>query len=191
MLESDSVDVNKSARIAEQKKQDMLSFFWAQPGQSVVTISDGPSEYVEFLDAQVGEAGRILSLGMTESLADIEDSSIDIVIADTIYRKQTMSEFDRKTWLADVHRVMKPDGTFIVAEADAGEDKGTSQVKSPERIEEQLVIDEVRAAGFDIIGHGVPPEHGQGLPNADGEPATDLPVQFLIKFRKPPVPPGL
>ena len=178
--------VQKPARLSP----DVQNFVRAQPGQVVIYISADDAGGADSLADVVGESGQVVSFGATQMLTDIADDSVDVIFSDSVYHKLVVSNIDRREWLADVHRVLKPDGTFIVADTNAGQGKGTSEAKSLGQIEDRFVLDEVSAAGFDIIEHGAPPGSVLDYQNEGGETAAAPPVQFMVKFRKPPVPPG-
>ena len=151
---SPAASSQKSAGLSQAEQE----FVRARPGQVVIYIAEDGAEGADSLAHSVGESGRVISVGATRMLTDVADASVDVVFSNSVYHNLVTSKIDRPGWLADVRRVLKPDGTFIIADTGGAQAEATSQKKSGDRFDEQVVIDEVRKAGFDLVEQGRPSE---------------------------------
>jgi predicted methyltransferase len=82
---------------------------------------------------------------------------------------------------------LKPGGVYFIEDHPAAAGKGATQSPDLHRIEEKTVIDEVTAAGFELVGHSdilrnPADDHTKVVFDTSIRLKTD---QFLLTFRRP------
>lgn len=204
------------ARDAARHPGEVLAFFGIQPGMAVADLMTGRGYYAEILAHAVGPGGRVVAQNnayVVEKFADgplgerltrlamphvvradreldalgLPDHSLDAALLVLFWHDTYWMELDRPAVLAEIRRVLKPGGTFGVVDHHAAVGSGARDVKTLHRVEEQLVLDELAAAGFvlearsDLLRH---PEDDRTR-NVFDEGLRGLTDRFVLRFRAP------
>jgi predicted methyltransferase len=203
-------------RDASRKPAETLAFAGVKPGDWVLELAPGRGYYTRLLSAVVGPKGRVSNYTVTNPKPDAPPPPIVAIAADPHYGnvKVTLvrlvdvkptNSFD-VVWTTqnyhDFHNIqgldvatinhaifaaLKPGGIYFILDHAAEAGSGTRDTNTTHRIDEEAVKQEVKAAGFEMVGES------DILRNKD-DPHTgkvfEAPIQghtdqFLLKFRKP------
>jgi len=166
-------------------EQDLQSFFWVQPGQTVINLSNGDSEYLEVLRTSLGEGGKLSDNGASINLRNEMGQSTDLLISNQTYHGLVANGVIRNDWLKQVHRILKPEGTFIVIDNAASQ--GEAETKAEQgRLEDDFVVSEVVKNGFDLVEMSdLFRKHPEGQSDSGNDKNADY-GRFMLKFRKQP-----
>ncbi len=215
-LESDRRSNSDKKRDANRKPGELLAFYNVEPGQKVAELMTG-SCYVAFLLAEiVGDAGSVYATN-SQQLVDrfkgspvrkmidrhdfanvielisepddpgLPEGELDTVFSFMIYHDMVWVGADREAMNAAVFRALKPGGIYAVMDHHAPDGAGISVVQTTHRIEKDVVIDEVCAAGFELEGESDLLEHPEDSMEAmvHEKSIRDRTHRFVLKFRKP------
>ena len=80
------------------------------------------------------------------------DGALDAVVSNVIYHDTPWLGADRAKMNAAVLRALSPGGVYVVIDSSAKPGTGVDDVRTLHRIDEQVVRDEVLAAGFQLAG---------------------------------------
>jgi predicted methyltransferase len=139
-----------------------------------------PARLAKPINAKVVRVDREFSDPLPAEATDLDRVTIIFSYHDAVVRGQ-----DTKAMNAKVFEHLKPGGMYIILDHSAKPGTGTSDTEKFHRIDEQTVIEEVEAAGFELV------ETGDFLRDpADTRDwevwkrgfATD---RFALKFQKP------
>ena len=114
-------------------------------------------------------------------------ANLDAVLMIMNYHDAVWSGADRPAMNTAVFDALKSGGMFGVLDHQSGPGRGTEDCQTIHRIDKQVVIDEVTAAGFelegesDILANPDDPRTGQ----VHAKDIRDLTDRFVLKFRKP------
>lgn len=192
------------ARDADRKPAATLAFFDVEPGEVIFEFVAGGGYFTELLSRTVGESGRVMAtreaperiangrLPNVTAVADgnwgIAPGSVDLIFTALNYHDVVNLKVDRPPLLKNFMTILKPGGIFAVIDHSAEAGSGDRDVGTLHRIDEALVVSEIKAAGFELVGTSDllrNPNDARTLKVFD--PAirgkTD---QFVLKFRKPP-----
>jgi predicted methyltransferase len=116
----------------------------------------------------------------------IPPGTIDIVFTSQNYHDIVGRNIPRAPILVQIESVLKPGGIFAVTDHSAEDGSGTRDTNTLHRIDEQVVKDEVMAAGFELVGESDVLRHSDDPRTAR---VTDPVIrgktdQFVLKFRK-------
>lgn len=190
---------------ADSDRQEALSlpsevydFVGIEQGDTVLDLRSGQGFNTRLLAERVGPGGAVIAMGaspelesrvaageapaqieLTNNLLDIEDGTVDAVLAVRAYHEFPDAEATR----AELFRLLAPGGTVGVVEARLGEPVGTDM--RVRRVGERTVIDEMVAAGFEYVGESDVlrrDDDDHGSYSADRAHMTD---RMLLLFRKP------
>lgn len=100
--------------------------------------------------AEPGFAGVVRIDGRVDALALPTDGSLDTVLLVMAYHDLFLTDEDRSALNRKVLAALKPGGVYGIIDHAAGRGAGATVVKSLHRIEKQIVIDEITAAGFKL-----------------------------------------
>jgi predicted methyltransferase len=192
------------ARDADRKPAETLAFFDVKPGEVVFEFVAGGGYFTELLSRVVGPSGHVsatrlaperVAEGRLSNVTAIGDSdwglapnSVDLVFTALNYHDVINLKVDRAPLLANMYKALKPGGILAVIDHSAEAGSGARDVGTLHRVDEAVVLAEVKAAGFELVGTSDllrNPNDARTL--AVFDPAirgkTDC---FVLKFRKPP-----
>lgn len=203
---------------ARRKPAELLAFLALQPGARVADIGAGFGYTTELLARAVGPTGKVwgqnpefvrtnfAEAAWTARLAKPVNANVvrvdrefvdplppgvrdlDMVVNVLFYHDFEWMGVDRAAHNLAVRNALRPGGHYVIVDAHAKAGAGASVSQSLHRIEESLVIAELRAAGFELVARG------EFLRNpGDARDWNALPWQndtgefsdkFVLKFRK-------
>jgi predicted methyltransferase len=119
-----------------------------------------------------------------------EVKDLDAVVSNIIYHDSVWLKADRAKMNAAVFRALKPGGVYVVIDSSAKPGTGVSEADKLHRIEEQVVRDEVLAAGFQLAGESDVWRNPQDTRDWDSSPRAagerrGTSDRFALKFVKP------
>ena len=196
------------ARDADRKPAETLAFFDVAPGEVIFEFIAGGGYFTELLSRTVGDSGRVVaSREAPERIANgrlpnvtaapdqdwgLAPDSVDLVFTALNYHDVINLKVDRAPLLANMFKALKPGGILAIIDHSAEAGSGVRDVGTLHRVDESVVVSEVKAAGFELVGTSDllrNPADARTLKVFD--PAirgkTD---QFILKFRKPAAIPG-
>lgn len=202
-------------RDAGRRPAETLHFFGVQPGNRVAELNAGWGYFTGMLAAVVGEQGRVYAhttatsierwngnpiekriqkAGITniEPIVGTMDApglpaGLDFVFSVMTYHDAVWSGADRGAMNRAVFDALKPGGVFGVIDHHARPGRGTEDCHAIHRIEKQVVVDEVTAAGFTLEAESDVLAHPEDPCTSDVHPRDlrDRTHRFVLKFRKP------
>jgi predicted methyltransferase len=161
---------------------ELLAFVGARPGMRVAEISAGGGYTAELLARAVGPSGAVYGMNLpfilqryaekpwTERLAKPvmknvvrvdrpmdeplppDAVSLDAVINILFYHDLFWIEGDRAKMNAAILAALKPGGSYVIVDHSGRPGTGSSEVQTLHRIEEDVVKNEIIAAGFTLAG---------------------------------------
>ena len=150
---------------------------WAQspnPGQALMKrLADHPQ-------ANIVVAKRPFEDPVPEDAAGLDIVTLVNNYHDISYLPVNRAEMNRKIFIA-----LKPGGRYIVMDHSAAPGSGVSVGKTLHRIDEAVVLDEVKRAGFVLDGEATflrNPSDARDKPSTGSEQTSD---KFLLRFVKP------
>jgi predicted methyltransferase len=204
------------ARDADRKPAQVLDFFGIEPGMHVAELMAGRGYYTEILSRALGPGGKLhvhnteyvldkFARGpITERLQRLETNNtvewhrplddldlpkgeLDAVLLILFYHDTYWMDVDRHAMNAQLYDALEPGGIYGVVDHHARDGAGASRVKDIHRIEHELVLEEIRKAGFVLEARSALLRHPEDNrttdvfdPSIRGE--TD---RFIYRFRKP------
>ena len=191
------------ARDADRKPAETLEFYGLKPGDLVFEFVAGGGYFTELLSRTVGSNGFVVATRLEPArIADdrlpnvtavpdnewgLAANSVDVAFTALNYHDVVNLKIDRGPLLANIYKILRPGGTFAVIDHSAEAGSGDRDAGTLHRIDEQLVVSEVKAAGFELVGSSDllrNPNDTRKLavfdPSIRGK--TDC---FVLKFRKP------
>ncbi|MGH7542606.1 MAG: class I SAM-dependent methyltransferase [Gemmatimonadota bacterium] len=150
-------------------------------GPEGVVFAESPERYAEDLKIRLesGDLAGAPNVVFVDQVSALPTDSVDLFFTSRNYHDIDAAEIPG--FLSEVDRVLVPGGTFVVIDARAAEGRDTES----HRIADQVVIDEVMAAGFELVDQSemlANPEDDHVGPKWDQRERLD---QSLIKFRAP------
>ncbi|NKB43824.1 MAG: SAM-dependent methyltransferase, partial [Alphaproteobacteria bacterium] len=204
-------------RDAGRRPAKVMAFFGLERGDTVAEFMASRGYYVGVLSEMVGSDGtvygqnnswltnritegtplgpRITASGLTnvkELMSELEnpqipDNTLDQAYMILFYHDTYWLEIDRATMNRAIYKALKPGGIFGIVDHHAAPGMGISDVRGNHRIERHVVVDEVTAAGFELVGET------DVLENLE-DPLNVIVFQpdlrgdthrFVLKFQKP------
>ena len=115
---------------------------------------------------------------------------LDVAFVTLFYHDMVWLKVDRDKMNAALFKALKPGGVLVVVDHSAKKGEGTNVAKSLHRIEESVVVDEVKKAGFvldgqsDFLRH---PEDPRDWSASDEAPMEKRGTsdRFALRFKKP------
>lgn len=170
-------DEDRSAD-AKRKPLEFLQFTNAQPGMRVLDIAAGGGYTTQLLALVVGSEGKVWGQG-TQSLSALDErltshpqtnivsvvqpfedpipngvSKLDLITIIMNYHDIAYMPVDRTKMNQRLFNALKTGGHLIVMDHSAKAGSGISAAKSLHRIDEKIVMDEFRQAGFQLEQEG-------------------------------------
>ena len=194
---------------AERKPAQFLPFAQVKPGMRVLDVSAGGGYTSQLLALAVGPEGTLLAqtprpgATLAKRLADHPQANLvvverpfddpvpddapklDLVTLVLNYHDITYQPVDRAKMNARLFAALKPGGHFVVIDHSSRFGKGISEGKTLHRIDEAVVLDEVRKAGFVLEAQGDflrNPADPRDAPSSRPAVPTD---KFALRFVKP------
>jgi predicted methyltransferase len=194
---------------AERKPAEFLPFTQVKPGMHVMDVSAGGGYTSQLLALAVGPNGTLWAqtprpgATLTQRLAahpqpkfivverPFEDpvsdraQKLDLITLVLNYHDISYLPVDRAKMNAHLFAALKPGGHFVVVDHASRSGKGISEGKTLHRIDEAVVLDEVRKAGFVLEAEGDflrNPADARDAPSSNPKIPTD---KFALRFVKP------
>ncbi|HSC24140.1 MAG TPA: methyltransferase [Casimicrobiaceae bacterium] len=194
---------------AERKPAEFLPFAHVMPGMRVLDVSAGGGYTSQLLALAVGPQGTLYaqtprpSDTLRKRLAEhpqanfvlverpfddpVPDGTppLDLVTLILNYHDISYLPVDRKAMNAKLFAALKPGGHFVVIDHSSRAGKGISEGRTLHRIDEAVVVDEVRRAGFVLEAEGDflrNPDDPRDTPSGAPKVPTD---KFALRFVKP------
>ncbi|MGH8315992.1 MAG: class I SAM-dependent methyltransferase, partial [Steroidobacterales bacterium] len=157
---------------AERHPAEFLPFTQVQPGMQVLDVSAGAGYTTQLLALVVGPAGTVWAqtprpgAALTKRLSDYPQANVQVVARpfddpvpeqapqlDLItlilnYHDISYQQVDRAQMNRRLFAALKPGGHYVVIDHSARSASGISDGKTLHRIDEAVVLTEVRQAGF-------------------------------------------
>lgn len=186
-----------------------LPFTGVAPGMVAFDLSAGAGYTSQLMALSVGPAGRLYAQrpapgdALTKRLADNPQSNVvvvyrpfedpvppdapkfDVITFVNNYHDFVNAPIDRPKMLKRLFDALKPGGRFIVVDHSAVAGSGISATRTLHRIDEAVVIAEVKQAGFVLEAEGQflrRADDPRTVPSGDGTFLTD---KFALRFVKP------
>jgi predicted methyltransferase len=197
------------ARDAERRPAEFLAFAQVRPGMRVLDVSAGAGYTSQLLALAVGPTGTVYAqtprpgAALTKRLAEhpqpnlvvverpfddpvpADAPALDLVTLVLNYHDITYQPVDRKAMNARLFAALKPGGHFVVIDHSSRPGKGITEGRTLHRIDETVVLDEVRQAGFALEAQGDflrNPADPRDEPSSRPKVPTD---KFALRFVKP------
>ena len=194
---------------AERKPAEFLPFTQVKPGMHVLDVSAGAGYTSQLLALAVGPGGALWAQTpkpgaiLTKRLTDhpqanfvvverpFEDpvpdqaGKLDLITLILNYHDITYLPVDRAKMNARLFSALAPGGHFVVIDHSSRSGKAISEGKTLHRIDEAVVLDEVRKAGFVLEAEGDflrNPADTRDEPSSNPKVPTD---KFALRFVKP------
>jgi len=201
-------DEDRSAD-SKRKPLEFLQFTNVRPGMKVLDIAAGGGYTTQLLALVVGSNGTVWAQGtrtrsgLEGRLSDHPQSNIisvtrpfedpipdaapklDLITVIMNYHDIAYMPVDRAKMNQRLFNALKPGGHLVVLDHSAKAGSGISAAKSLHRIDEKVVVDELRQAGFQLE------QEGDFLHNPDDprdQAFFDMKIQtdkFALRFIKP------
>lgn len=207
---------------AGRKPAELLSFFGLKPGMKVADLAAGGGYTTELLARAVGPEGKVygqnnsfvlkrfaeapwsarLQKPVMQNVVRVDRESdsplppevhdLDLVLMVLFYHDMVWQKVDRAAMNRAVFTALRPGGIFGIVDHSAAEGAGSSVTESLHRIEESVVVQEVQAAGFELVAsESFLREPGDtrdwnASPRAAGDKRGHS-DRFVLKFIKPQV----
>lgn len=198
-------------RDSDRKPAEILAFAGIKAGDKVAELAPGGGYFTRILSGAVGPAGRVYAMAgrPSEALQALAAARPNVVVTvaapgtiaapepvDVVWTTLNYHDFKNvKVGEGDgaaavnaaAFRALKPGGTYLIVDHEAGAGVGASATSTLHRIEGALVRREVEAAGFrleaesPLLRHPAD-DHSQKVQESGIRGKTD---QFVLRFRKP------
>ncbi|HEY8521406.1 MAG TPA: SAM-dependent methyltransferase [Gammaproteobacteria bacterium] len=204
------------ARDESRKPAEVLEFLGIGPGDRVADLLAGGGYWTRILVPLVGPEGRVYAGnnpffarfyaeqfdallrepafarvvridGPVDEIDLPADASLDAALMSLAYHDLFLTDEDRAAMNRKIFAALKPGGVFGVIDHQAAEGAGTDAAESLHRIPQDVVIEEVRAAGFVLAGEGdflrnPEDDHTRRVFDPAIAGRTD---RFVLRFEKP------
>jgi predicted methyltransferase len=194
---------------AARKPADFLAFAGVRPGMRVLDVSAGGGYTTQLLALAVGPSGTVYAQTprpgetLTKRLADHPQPNIvltarafddpipedapklDLVTLVLNYHDISYLPVDRARMNARIFAALKPGGRYVIVDHSGRPGTGISEGRTLHRIEEAVVRDEVRKAGFVLDAEGdFLRNPADARDDASGQPRVPT-DKFVLRFVKP------
>ncbi|MEQ8510617.1 MAG: hypothetical protein RIF37_06890 [Rhodospirillaceae bacterium] len=181
-LKADSRPSEDKDRDAGRHPGEVMAFFGLKQGDTVAELMASRGYYVGVLSEMVGPTGkvyghnnrfvtgritegtplgpRIDASGLTnvvELMSELEDlqippGTLDQAYMILFYHDTFWLGTDRPAMNKAIYDALKPGGIYGIIDHHAAMGMGISDVRGNHRIERHVVVDEITAAGFELVG---------------------------------------
>jgi predicted methyltransferase len=194
---------------AARKPADFLNFTQVKSGMRVLDVSAGAGYTSQLLALAVGPTGTVFAQtprpgpALTKRLADHPQANIvlitrpfddplpedapklDLVTLVLNYHDITYLPVDRAKMNTRIFTALKPGGRYVLIDHSGRAGTGTSEGKTLHRIDEAVVLDEVRRAGFVLDAEGnFLRNPADARDDSSGQPKVPT-DKFALRFVKP------
>ncbi len=199
------------ARDADRKPAELIAFSGLKKGDKVAELAPGGGYFTRLLSAAVGPKGRIYAIAVrpSQAVTDFAASHPNVTVIAVRPGEIPVSEQLDMVWTtlnyhdfknsrvgsgdsaaavnAAAFRALRPGGTYFIVDHQAAPGAGASQTSTLHRIEDNIVKQEVKAAGFrldsesQLLRHPAD-DHSLRVQESGIRGKTD---QFILRFRKP------
>lgn len=204
---------------AGRHPRELLELLDLKPGNRVADLMAGTGYTTELLARSVGPTGAVygqnnpfmlkryaerpwsqrlarpvntnvirLDREIDDPLGDVTD--LDAVSLVLFYHDTVWMQTDRKAMNAAIFGALRPGGSYLVVDHSAQKGAGLRDAKTLHRIEASTVLEEVKAAGFelsktaDFLGNADDTRDWNASPSAAGE-RRGTSDRFVLLFKKP------
>ena len=194
---------------ASRHPAELLAFAQVRPGMQVLDVSAGGGYTSQLLALAVGPSGTVWAQAprpgatLTKRIADHPQANLvvvarpfddpvpdqapklDLITLVLNYHDITYLPVDRAKMNARLFAALKPGGHFVVIDHSGRPGTGISEGKTLHRIDETVVLDEVRRAGFVLEAEGGflrNPADLRDDPSGEPRVPTD---KFALRFVRP------
>jgi len=165
---------------AGRRPGETLAFFGIAPGMKVAEIAAGRGYTTELLARTVGDSGKVYAVNNKTLLGFVGDEwtkrlatpplknvvrldrefddplppeakDLDVVLNVLTYHDTVWMKVDRDKMNRAIYAALKPGGVYGIVDHSGRPGSGTADVKTLHRIDEQVVRDEIEAAGFRLV----------------------------------------
>jgi len=199
--------------------KDTLAFFGIAPGMKVADLGAGRGYTSELLARVVGPDGKVWAENPAKLLGFVgndwavrlgkpvmknvirvdrelddplppEAKDLDAVLMVLVYHDSVWMGVDRDKMNRAVFAALKSGGVFGVVDHSAKKGDGTTVAQTFHRIEESVVIDEVKRAGFTLDGEGTFLKNETDTRDWNDSPSAagnkrGTSDRFVLRFKKP------
>lgn len=205
---------------AQRKPAELLKFFGVAPGQRVAELAAGKGYTTELLARVVGPGGQVYGQNSpfilkrfaevpwserltTPAMANVirvdtefddplpeEASNLDAVFLVLFYHDTVWFKTDRAKMNQAIFTALRPGGIYAIVDHSAKKGEGVRVAESLHRIEEQVLKDEILAAGFkldaeaDFLRNSQDTRDWSASPSTAGERRGES-DRFVLRFVKP------
>jgi predicted methyltransferase len=201
---------------AGRKPAATLAFAGVKPGMKVLDLGAGAGYTTELLARAVGAGGTVYGENNATVLGFVGEAwaarlakpimngvvrldqeldaplpaGLDVVLFNAVYHDSVWMKVDRAKMNKAVFDALRPGGVYVVIDSSAKAGDGVNDVQTLHRIDEQVVLDEVQAAGFkldakgDFLRNPADTRDWNTSPRAAGE-RRGTGDRFAFRFRKP------
>ena len=188
---------------------EFLPFTQVKPGMSVLDVSTGGGYTSQLLALAVGSSGTVYAQAprpgetLTKRLADHPQSNLvlvtrpfedpvpddapklDLVTLVLNYHDITYLPVDRAKMNARIFAALKPGGRYVIVDHSGRAGTGITEGRTLHRIDESVVRDEVRKAGFVLDAEGnFLSNPADARDDSSGQPKVPT-DKFVLRFVKP------
>jgi predicted methyltransferase len=198
---------------------EMLAFLELRPGMRVAELGAGGGYTTELLARAVGPEGAVYAQNSATLLGfageawakrlqrpamrrvvrldrEFDDplppeaKGLDLVVMNALYHDTVWMKTDRARMDRAVFEALRPGGAFVVIDSSARPGRGVADAQTLHRIDEQVVREEVAAAGFRLAAEGgflrnpADPRDWNSSPRAAGA-QRGTSDRFALRFVKP------
>jgi predicted methyltransferase len=199
-------------RDSDRKPAELIAFARVKPGDKVAELAPGGGYFTRILSGVVGANGRVYAIAgkPSDALKAIAAARANVIVTagtpgtipapepvDMVWTTLNYHDFKNvrlesggdgaAAINAAAFRALKPGGTYLIVDHEAGAGVGASVTSTLHRIEGALVRREVEQAGFrleaqsPLLRHPAD-DHSAKVQETGIRGKTD---QFVLRFRKP------
>ena len=206
---------------AGRKPGEVLGFFGVKPGMKIGELFAGGGYTTELLARSVGDGGKIWAQNSTDILDKFarkpwtaraakpvmknvigvekpiddpfppEAKDLDLVITILNYHDAVWQKADRAKMNKAIFDALKPGGVYAIVDHSAAAGTGTRDCETLHRIDEEVVKQEVQAAGFkldassDVLRNPSDPRDWNTSPRVVAADKRGTSDRFTLRFVKP------
>lgn len=202
---------------AARKPLELLRFIDIKPGMKVADLGAGGGYTTELLARAVGPKGTVyaenpkviiekfvskewparLARPINKNVVRVdrelddplppEAKDLDLVINAFLYHDSVWMGTDRDKMNKAIFAALKPGGTYVILDHAGRDGSGSGEAKTLHRIEEKMVVEEIKKAGFELA------RSGDFLRNKDDKRDNNIfdaairgkTDRFVLAFQKP------